>query len=48
MVKPGSAEVDPQYLKPNALVTSEDKRVRALAQRVDARGKRPLGKGKTH
>jgi transglutaminase-like putative cysteine protease len=30
----GPAEVDPKYLKPNALVTSEDTRVRSLAQRV--------------
>ncbi len=32
--EPGAAEVDPQYLQPNALVTSQDKQVRALAQRV--------------
>jgi len=31
---PGPTEVDPQYLKPNALVTSHDKQVRALAQRA--------------
>ncbi|MGO9464736.1 MAG: transglutaminase-like domain-containing protein [Isosphaeraceae bacterium] len=32
--EPGPAEVDPQYLKPNALVTSQDRQVRALAQRA--------------
>jgi len=31
--EPGPAEVDPEYLKPNALLTSMDKQVRALAQR---------------
>jgi hypothetical protein len=31
---PTADEVDPQYLKPNTLVTSEDIRVRSLAQRV--------------
>jgi hypothetical protein len=30
----GPSEVDPQYLKPNALVTSLDKQVKALAQRA--------------
>ena len=31
---PSRQEVDPQYLRPNALVTSQDTRVRSLAQRV--------------
>jgi Transglutaminase-like superfamily len=31
---PGPAEVDAQYVKPNALVTSRDSLVRSLAQRV--------------
>jgi transglutaminase superfamily protein len=31
---PSQEEVDPQYLRPNALVTSQDTRVRSLAQRV--------------
>ncbi len=31
---PSQEEVEPQYLRPNALVTSEDTRVRSLAQRV--------------
>ena len=30
----GPAEVDAQYLKPNVLITSDDSRVRSLAQRV--------------
>jgi transglutaminase-like putative cysteine protease len=30
--EPGPAEVDPQYTKPNALLTSMDKQVRSLAQ----------------
>jgi len=30
--EPGPADVDPQYLKPNALVTSMDKQVKSLAQ----------------
>jgi hypothetical protein len=32
--QPGPAEVDPQYLEPNALVTCQDSRVRSLAQRA--------------
>jgi hypothetical protein len=31
---PSAAELDPQYLKPNALVTSEDTRVRSLSERA--------------
>jgi transglutaminase-like putative cysteine protease len=31
---PGPEVVDPQYLKPNALVTSQDRQVRSLAQRA--------------
>ncbi len=32
--EPGPPEVNEEYLKPNALVTSQDKQVRALAQRA--------------
>jgi transglutaminase-like putative cysteine protease len=32
--QPGPAEVDAQYLKPNVLITSQDSRVRSLAQRA--------------
>ena len=32
--QPGPADVDAQYLKPNVLITSEDSRVRSLAQRA--------------
>ena len=32
--EPGPPEVDPQYLKPNAILTSMDKQVRSLAERA--------------
>jgi hypothetical protein len=32
--EPGPAEVDPQFVKPNALVTSQDSQVRSLAHRA--------------
>jgi hypothetical protein len=32
--EPGPADVDPQFVKPNALVTSQDSQVRSLAQRA--------------
>ena len=39
--QPGPAEVDAQYLKPNALITSEDRQVRSLLP-GDARNSGPL------
>ncbi len=43
-----AAEVDPQYLKPNALVTSEDARVRSLARAGDRGVDRSLAKSRPH
>ena len=46
---PSANEAEPQYLKPNALVTSDDIRVRSLAERA-TRGNvvRSLAKATTH
>ena len=46
--QPGPAEVDAQYLKPNVLITSQDSRVRSLAQASHARRGRSLGQGPAH
>jgi len=42
--QPGPDQVDHQYLEPNALVTSQDNRVRSLAERVTQGAVDPWGK----